>query len=157
MKHIIFFSVFYIINVSSYSQYNTTIKDKDIYTVLLKSLKIDEIKDSIITVRLNAITSPLKSKKSFKNSNIRFMRDSDLYKNTIYDYVDFNLIQVSPNIAYIKYIKRSKALAIHLVFHKKITSGWEIVDKNIWSEMKFKFDDFLYDSIKEELILDDKW
>lgn len=138
----------------SYGQYGFEIGKKDILEIMIKSLSMDEIKkDSVVVVRMNGITSSLPSFKEElegKEFKIKIFRDKKIYSHLILDYIDFNLINITPNIAYIKYINRHKAMAIHLVFHKKVTNGWGLVDKFVWKEVSFKYDDFLYDTIKKE-------
>lgn len=143
--------IFNVIN----AQYNFELNKKDLKDVIVKSLSIDEIKNDTLFIRMNGITSsyPL-SNDLFKNEKVYFqiLRDKKIYSKSIKSFIDFHLIDMSSNIAYIKYICRDKAMAVHLIFHKKITGGWTIVDKFVWKEVNFKFDDFLYDSVRRKLL-----
>ncbi|MDH7444939.1 hypothetical protein [Aquimarina sp. 2201CG14-23] len=145
---------FFFISALTFSQYNFQLNKGDLKEIIVKSLSIEEIKKDSIVIRMNAVTSsfPISPKVlETPDINIKILRDKAIYSNLIKDYIDFSLIDISSNLAYIKYINRDKAMAIHLIFHKKITSGWTLVDKFVWKEISFKFDDFLYDSIRKKL------
>ena len=132
----------------SYGQYNYEIHSTDIKDIINQSIVLDG-EDATIVVRENALISPI-SYILKKNSNIKILKDSEIFEQLILEYIDFNLIQIESNVALIRYINRHKAKVVSLVFNKKIGEGWVLVDKTEWNEIKFKFNDFLYDSIRRE-------
>lgn len=147
--------------INGFAQYHITIDKDDIIEVINQSLSIKEITQDSVIIRLNNVAAAVSLKTIFNShkskKRVKVLREKEIYQNKIRDFIDFFLIDIDPNIAYIKYMQRYKGIIAHLVFKKNISGKWILIDRNVWSSFHIRYDDFLYDSIKEELILDGEW